>query len=471
MLGSPTIVQQTQHRLAQHYLKKLQQASHAMNQPGTGNRTHWIKTIEQDWSQIKQWRDWSAVAEQTERARLCVDFCTTASIATSTQQTTLETIDILRKGLQATRLLHDWANEGEILYMLGLNHLRLQQTPETRSCAEGLMRCGEKLQDDRMIGRAWYLLACVSHSSGDFAAAEAQYTHSRELLEAIDSKEMVSVWSGFGHVAYFQGNYQASHDYHTKAMELALLLNDEPNVAVAHLSLAGVCLQLKDVQQALHHAQSTLSIARRLSFLPLIPHALTMLANVNRQLGQFDEARTYYEEVLGITRATLSFDSVISALMGLGRVHALQGDGDKASTHFLDALTMAQENNIVIRIPPLAEELVQIYLSRDDIVRAREYLGALVASARVLNTTRFYAKTVFVAAALWHSDGESEQAAQWMGLLEQYAEHLDSHQITRLSDALRDTLGDERYEAAIASGQSLGLDDVMRGLGDRNPPF
>lgn len=52
-------------------------------------------------------------------------------------------------------------------------------------------------------------------------------------------------------------------------MEQARLLDDEGNLAVAHLSLAGVCLELKDVHQALHHAQETLRIARELSFLPL----------------------------------------------------------------------------------------------------------------------------------------------------------------------------------------------------------
>ncbi|MEQ8674460.1 MAG: tetratricopeptide repeat protein [Aggregatilineales bacterium] len=467
MLESLPIARQTQERLAQHYLKKLQQANNAMTQIGVGNRSYWIKTIQQDWLQIKHWRDWSAMAEQTERARLCVDFCTTTVAATSTQQTTLETIDILQQGLQAARLLNDWASEGEILYMLGLNHLRLQQMAETRSCAEALMGCGEKLQDGRMIGRAWYLLACVSNSSGDFATAETQYTRSRELLEAVDPKEMVAVWAGFGHVAYFQGNYQESYDYHSKSMEQALLVNDEPNAAVAHLSLAGVCLQLKDVQQALLHAQSTLSISRKLSFLPLIPYALTMLANVNRQLGQLDEARAYYEEVLGITRATLSFNSIIMALTGLGRVYILQGDDDSAIIHFVDALKMAQENNIAIRISSLSEELFRIYLSRGDISRAHEYLEALVASAMALNTPRFYAKTVFAVATMKHSEGDSEQAAQWIGLLQQHAEHLDPNHFSEFSDALQATLGDERYAQAMASGQSLMLDDIMRDLSDK----
>lgn len=464
MLGSPTIAQQTQQRLAQHYLHKLQQASSAMTQAGTGNRSYWINVIQQDWSQIKHWRDWSGIDTHTNRAQLCVDFCTTASAATSTQQTTTEAITILRQGLKAARSLNDEANEGEILYMLGLNHLRLQQMSETRSCAEELKGCGEKLRDNRMIGRAWYLLACVSTSTGSFKDAEAQYTHSRELLEAYDQKEMIAVWAGFGHVAYFQGNYQASRDYHGKSMEQALLFNDEPNVAVAHLSLAGVCLQLKDMQQASHHAQETLRIARKLSFLPLIPHSLTMLANVNRQLGALDKARAYYEEVLGITRATLSYDSIISALTGLGRVHALQGDSDAAIVHFVDALTMAQENNITIRIPPLAEELVHIHLSRGDIPRARVYLSVLVAEAQALNTTRFLAKTVFAAAAFWHSDGHSQQAAQWIGLLEQHSQHLDPAPFAQLRDDLRASLGVERYAQAVAEGQSLVLSEVVQSL-------
>lgn len=464
MHGSPTIAQQTQHRLAQHYLKKLQQASKAMTQAGASNRSHWISVIQQDWSQIRHWRDWSAMADQADQARLCVDFCTTASVATSTQQTTAEAIETLRQGVEAATRLNDLPAQGEILYMLGLSHLRLQQVPEARSCAQALMECGERLQNGRMTGRAWYLLACTSNSSGDFTQAEVQYTRSRDLLEAHDPTEMVAVWAGFGHVAYFQGDYQASHDYHSRSMARALVLNDEPNVAVAHLSLAGVCLQMKDIHQAMHHAQETLRIARKLSFLPLIPHSLTMLANVTRQLGRLDEARAYYEEVLGINRATLSSDSIISALTGLGRVHNLQGDRQVAIDHFVEALTMAQAHGIAIRIPPLAEELVHIYLSEGDVATARRYLSDLIASAQTLKTIRFYAKTIFVAAIVWHQDGQPEQAARWLGMLQHHAEHLDLDQLTRLCDALRATLGEEWYAQAIATGQSLVLADVMHDL-------
>lgn len=468
MLAPPTIVQQTQYRLAQHYLKKLQHASTAMTQPGTGSRSHWMHTIQQDWPQIKQWREWSAAAQAAEidRARLCIDFCVTTSAATTTQQTTEETIATLRRGLQVAQQLNDSSAEGEILYMLGLNHLRLQQLEEARTYADSLMICGARQEDSRMLGRARYLRACVSHSCGDFGEAKTQYGHSQEMLEAGDPQDMVAVWAGFGHVAYFQGDYQACLEYHNKSMELARLLDDEPNVAVAHLSLAGVCLQLKDLSQAASHAEETLRIARKLRFLPLIPHSLTMLANVNRQLGRLEDARGYYEEVLEVTRGTLSPDSIVSALTGLGRVYVLKGDEESAIKHLSDALTIANESNISFRIPPLAEELAYIYLKHGDLTYTRRYLGDLVTSAQALDTVRFYAKTIFVAALLWYEEGRIEQAAQWVGLLEQHEQHLDTSRFAKFRNTLKHKLGEVHYLKSSTAGQMLVLKDVLQILAD-----
>lgn len=465
MVASPATVQQTQYRLAQHYLKQLQRANAAITKASSGNRDHWITAIQQDWPQIKHWCDWTATqASDRVRARLCVEFCTTAGSATTTQQTTVETIMMLQQGIKAAQLLDDLSAEGEMLYRLGLNHLRLRQLADSSTCAEALAECGKQLKDDRMLGRAWYLRACVSHSSGDLNRAEAQYTQSQELLETIDQNDMVAVWAGFGHVAYYQGKYEASHAYHSKSMALAIELGDEPNLAVAHLSLSGVCLQLKDIQQALHHAQETLRIARKLSFLPLIPHALTMLANVNRQLGHLDEARSYYEEVLGITRATLSPDSEVSVLTGLGRVYALQGDEDLAIQHFLDALKMAQSHKLLTRITTPAEELVRLYLKQADIPSARERLRDLLDSTLALASARFYAKTIFAASALWHVLGYSEQAAQWVGLLQRHSEHLGSSELASLEDALQSALTKDEYDRAVAEGGKLVLEDTVKSL-------
>lgn len=466
MLAPQSTIQQTQYRLAQHYLRKLQQANAAITQATGGTRSHWIGIVQQDWSQIRQWLGWSAESTEMDRARLFVDFCTTTASAIATQQTTVEAIETLRDGVKAAQRLNDRAAEGEILYMLGLNQLRLQHFDDTRSTSDMLMSCGEILTDTRMQGRAWYLMACVNTSSGKFSEAELQYSRSRELLEANGPKDMISVWAGFGHVAYFQGNYEACRDYHTRSMELALMVDDEANAAVAHLSLTGVCLQLKDLDQAHYHAQETLRLSRKLSFLPLIPHSLIMLANVNRHQGNLEEAQAYYEEVLDITRATLSPEGVITALIGLGRVHILKGNIELASNCFLDALTLAKESGIATRIPTLAEELIQIHLTQGNISGARMRLGDLVLSARTLNTVRFYAKAVFAAAILWHRSGQTEQAAHWLGLLQDYKEHLAPTLLSQLTEEISTTLDKADYMGAISVGKSLKLDAVFQEITD-----
>jgi tetratricopeptide (TPR) repeat protein len=182
-----------------------------------------------------------------------------------------------------------------------------------------------------------------------------------------------------------------------------------------------------------------------------------MLANVNRRLGRLDEARVQYEEVLGITRAILSPDSIISALMGLGRVCALQGDDDSAITHLVDALTMAQERNVPVRIPHIAEELIYMYLSGGDISRAHEYFGVLVASARALNAPPLHAKAVLIGAVLWHNDGLSEQAASWAGLLADHVQYLDPSRYQQLREALEAELGAARYSQLAEAGRQRDL--------------
>ncbi len=454
-------IQQTQYRLAQHYLKKLQQANSAIRQPGSGNRTHWIEAIQRDWAQINQWRDWSAAGSEEERARLCVAFNSTATAAVTTQETTAETIQRLGEAVQAAQRLEDPTAEGELNYMLGLNHLRLQQLDAVNDCAERLMNCGEHLRDQWMLGKAWYLLGCISISTGKFDEAEEQYTRSRDLLDGHRPEEMFGVWSGFGHIAFFRGDYVASRDFHQKSLECATSFDDEANVAVAHLSLSGVCLHLHEYNQAEHHATQTLAIARRLRFLALMPPALNMMASVKRRLGELDEAHACYEEVLGITRATLSPEGQINALTGLGRTHLLQNNDEAAIANFNEAIAIAREQENVNRMATVAEPLVHAHVRRGELDLARARLRELVACAMQLKTAHFYAKAVHAAVATWIESGRVEQAAIWAGVMQQQAQYFEPGQSDTLNERIQHVLDANRYNQALEAGRSLALDAVV----------
>lgn len=470
MLGAPTIAAQTQHRLAQHYLKKLQQASNAMTQVGVGNRSHWINTIQQDWSQIKHWQAWSASANaQHEQVRLCISFPLAALDMLRTQQTPEEQAHWLEKGLEAAQKLPDASAERTLLYLLGDQYLRLEKFAEAERCARQLLEKAAHSEDKTLVlGRSYYLLGDLRQRRGKYDEAQSYYTQAHQMLESQPNcEEMAEIWAGLGRIAFFKGDYPTAYAHALKQLEVSTSLCNERLMGVAHLQLSGICNYTGEKEKAVHHARECLQLTRQTGALRLIGHALVGLAHAEQRIDQLESAREHYEAALQMPPSVLPPSSLVSAMDGMARVCARTGDADTALQHYEQSLQISKmHENLYYRICDTANAIMHLQIQQGDLSDSRDYLLIAVQSAFNQGTPPFLAKTLYTAAQLWHQSGQPEQAAIWAGVLQNYAQYLEAGHLDELCDMLQQALGDEHYAQAIAQGQLLGLDEAINSVKD-----
>lgn len=468
-----TMIQQTQLRLAHHYLKKLQQANTAITQSGKAGKGHWLNTLQQDWAQIKQWQAWSAIGEANEankeQARLCVNFVLTSIEVLQIQQTPAEQLLWMQMGLQAVRQLQDTSVENELLYRLGFQCLKLEQLDEAERYAHQLMTQAQSTHDDIGIGRAWFILADAYNRRGEYEDAKSCYIKSQALLKAQPhSEEIAETWAGLARIEFFSGNYEGAYDYALKHLEIGKAMNSDRIMGIAHLSLSGISNYTKETEQAAYHAQQALIMARHSGALRLIAHSLIGLAHAERQLNKLEDARDLYEEAIAMPPSTLPPSSLANALFGLAQTHFRMGDNTLALHHYERSIAVAQDqNHLYFRVCDAANASVNICVLQGNLTSARHYLAIAIENALKVDTPPYLAATLYSAAQVWQKSDLSEQAIVWMGLLSDYIQYLDEAAFHALCERLAQEQGEDRYTQAVEASQPLTLNAVLQEISNQ----
>jgi tetratricopeptide (TPR) repeat protein len=456
-------VQNAQYHLAQHYLKKLQQASATIGR-GRGNRDHWLNLVRQDWEQIKQWQAWSAAWKESdlERAQLCATFALEISDAIRVRQSISEQFVWVQQALDAAHKLGAGEAERELLFQMCRIQLSMEALDTADQYAHQLIECSQIVKDRLGLARAWYILGATNVIRGAYDSAETYLKKSLEQLEHYYAHyELAVVWKNLGSVAFFRGEYVQAYKYHVQYLEMAIAANQEGMMSVAHLTLSSNLLFLRDYQAAEAHAQQAVVLSRHVGFTRFIPVALLGLAHAEKWLGKFEGACIHYEEAL-TERSVLAPSSVINGIYGLGQARFRQGNLVKAAIHFDEALRLAREGRILFRVCEVLPDMVILDLTQDKLDDARANLYELVKVAQQLNTPPFKVKAVSTAVILWQYQREYQQAATWAGLLTKYTQYLDPALFdTNIYQELERKLGSERYHEALHQGSTLTLDDVV----------
>lgn len=457
-------LQTTRHRLAKHYLTKLQQANATIRR-GRGNRDYWLNQMQQDWAQIKQWQAWSATGKEQdiERARLCATFPVATADVLRVRQTPAEQLVWVRQALEAAKKLGDTATELLMLYQVAMLHLTIEALDEADHHARIFRERAQASGDRLSLGRAWYVLASAAFTRGVFDKAEEYFNKCLPLLEACNATdEMPVIWRGLGRLAQFRGNYEQARLNFLRFLDVALSVGNEQSILDANVALSGVYLALRDYAAAEDHARQAVAIARHFGMSRWFPPALFSLAHAEKWQGKLESACAHYEEALPPARLVCAPSTVINGLYGLGQARFRLGEYAAALAHFEEALALARNSQLPLRFCEVAHDMVYTYIALQEWDAARRRLREALESARKLGTPHFMTKTLAAAVTLWHACGDHQQAAIWAGLLAKYTPYLHPSLFESIVyEELEQKLGAERYRQSQEHGNALTLDNVI----------
>lgn len=463
MTLSPS-VQTTRHRLAKHYLTKLQQANATIRR-GRGNRDHWLNQMQQDWAQIKHWQAWAAAGKEqdTERARLCATFPVDTADVLRVRQTPTEQFVWAKEALEAAQRLGDKETELLMLYQVAMLSLTIEALDEANHHAQNFLERAQASGDPLSVGRAWYVLASDAFTRGIFDKAEEYFNKCLPLLEACNAvDEMPVIWRGLGRLAQFRGNYEQARTNFLRFLDAALKSGNEQNILDANMALSGIYLALRDYVTAEEHAHRAVAIARNFGMSRWFPPALLSLAHAEKWQGKLEDACAHYEEAIAPARLVCAPSTLINGLYGLGQARFRLGEYEVALTHFEEALALAQSAQLPLRFCEVVHDMVYAHVALQQWDTARLRLREALAAAQKLGTPHFQTKTVAAAVTLWHNCGDHQQAAVWAGLLKKHTPNLHPSLFESIVyEKLEHKLGAERYRQLIELGNALTLDNVI----------
>lgn len=315
---------------------------------------------------------------------------------------------------------------------------------------------------------------------------------------------------GAGNLAFHQGDLTAAHALMTECLLLCRELEDAGGVADAEAMLGKIACRRGDYDHARAFLEASLTHGRGQGDQLVMATAYANLGVIALWQGEYDRAHTCIEASLAIHRALGNKQGIAVILDDVATLAAERGDGERAKAALEESLKLFRElgnpSGVALMLgdlgmrawqqgerergAALVQESVDLYRAlgeRTGIARVLGYQSAIalfqrqydVAEERAGECLTLYRETgdlwaigrfLPVLAGARFACGQAEQAASLMA----GAAALRERASTRLPvafqsvhdrtiDALRRSLGDQRFTAAWAAGAAAPIEDALAG--------
>ena len=465
MAAAPQL-ENAQYRLAQYYLRRLRNAQTTFLH-GHEHSTDALQLFDQEWSQIRRWRDWSAAHanEDAEIAELCKEFPQAGIELFALRQHPNERLQWLQTGLDAARLLQDARAEMVHLYLLSRTHSYLGSSTRALDIVGQALALAQHLEDNLYVCKCFCLLGSIYYSLDEYEQSRAAHEQALALSRQLDVKsEMGKAINGLGNVALSQSDNQLAYRYYLQFLEISEAHGQPQDICVALHNLSLVALRLHNDLAAVEYGERSVALCRVIGFQHFLSESVALLGDVKYARGDLAEARAHFEESLDIARQISNHSGEASAHNNLGSLLCRLGDYQAALEHLEAALTLAQkiEERWFAAIALMYFVRVFRLTGTLDYARRKLYEGLQVAAT--LQSSAIRAKYLLEAALLWADRGELTQPAVWLGLLQGHPTKLDAEQ-RRLRDALyrrlEESMAAEDLAACIQRGTALELNSEI----------
>jgi tetratricopeptide (TPR) repeat protein len=258
-------------------------------------------------------------------------------------------------------------------------------------------------------------------------------------------------WGTRGHVA--EGRELA---------EAALAAGEGPPELRMHVENGAGVLSAEqgDFAAARTHFESALETARALGHHSRIAGTVTNLATLAMYAGDYAAAVARYEEASEFSRALGDERQLSLAMQNVGIAHEGAGHRDRAIEALEESLALARRVADPSHLASTQRSLARVLLDEDP-PRALALLHESLVIARDLGDRNGIVEALETAAAA-AADPQLMGAAAALRAEAGAIRQPDEEQwFIRAEAALRETLGEEAFRAAVAEGAALGADEAV----------
>ena len=283
----------------------------------------------------------------------------------------------------------------------------------------------QALQAQAELGESLNYLGALYQERGDFDTAIDYFKQALPILQAQnDQNAVANVLNNLGNMAAREGDFLTGIAYLKQVIEIMVMLGNRKGIAMAHTNLASLYFKVGQFEESAENYDKAFDILLGIGDKTQVGILTYNLGYEAMLRGELEQADAYYQRGLEAARATQHAMLLVYNLYGVGLVAFHQQAVDKGTLALREGFEMGIEMNSVMVL--LLMLSVAIY---------------------------------------WQSSfGDAEQAAAWAELIMNHeaAEHELREEVEVYLQDVRETLGEEKFEAAFESGKSLDLDAVVQ---------
>jgi non-specific serine/threonine protein kinase len=338
-----------------------------------------------------------------------------------------------------------------------------------RSLFETSLDIRRQLGDQDAIANTLNNIGIVAARQWEFSSANRALEESLAIFRQVGDKHGIGMaLVNLAEIAIRTGDHLAAEALMREALALAKDIDDKTLLHVALNALGEVLERHGDLASAAALHREALEVSRQLGDKRLIADTLRGLGVVAERRGEYQTARSLYEESLAIRRQSGDKLQIITTLNCLGRVTRRQGYGAAAASLHNEALVISKgigdQDGIGHSLSGLA-----------DVTRVGGDEGAALALYRKslsifwnLGEKPEWLAPLESVAAVMLARGQHEQSVRLWSAAQALRDDLtvprsidEAGEYDRQIGAARAALGEEKFAAAWAQGQTTGTDAAI----------
>lgn len=207
----------------------------------------------------------------------------------------------------AVVILHTLNNLGEVAHRQG-------QVEESRAYySEGLL-LARALGDRREIGESLLGLGNAYLSQNAYAEAETTYTECLMHARTLEDRRRIGESLGnLGIVAHMRGEYAQAQGYLYECLAVFEAIGDQLDIAIAHVAIGNVTLDLDDQPTARHYFLTSLTRSVTIGTLPIVLEALAGLADLQARAGLAEQATLWLSMIYDHPSSNIALRESVAA--------------------------------------------------------------------------------------------------------------------------------------------------------------
>lgn len=220
-----------------------------------------------------------------------------------------------------------------------------------------------------------------------------------------------------GHFAYLAGQYQASQELLSRALEQFTAVNNQAKQADALLALARTDTALNDHAQYLEYLHTSLEIYQKLGDQSGECDVYNRLGIAAANAENYTQAIQHFQQALNYALKQQDTRRTATIFNNLGQLALYQGDLDNAGSHLERSLELAKSINDPALNVSVLDSLGRLAVRTENYPLAADYLHQALLIARRMQSTPLAAEVTISTAEMFGASGRQPAAAALLHFL------------------------------------------------------